>query len=428
MNRVRVVVTGMGVVAPNGHGLAEFADALRSARSGIRFLPELQQLNFACQVGGVPQGIDEKRKSYLSPDQLLATNQGITYGCIAAIDAFRDAGLEPADPRGEMIYDDTGAIIGVGFSGADTFAEKLYPMVSSGKVRRLGSTMIEQLMASGVSARVGGILGLANQISTNSSACSTSTEAILMGVDRVRAGRAKRMLVGGTEGHSPYVWAGFDSMRVMCRTSNHAPERASRPMSASAGGFVPGAGAGVLVVEELQHALAHGARIYTEILGGCVNSGGMRCGGSMTAPNPVGVQRCIAGALSDAALEGSKIDYINGHLSATFADAPEVLNWATALGVTPDRMPYINSTKSLVGHCLGATGAIECVATVLQLHHGFVHASLNTEDLHADLASYRRSVPCQSLAGDFTTAIKASFGFGDVNSCVVFRKWNPHHA
>ena len=232
------------------------------------------------------------------------------------------------------------------------------------------------------------------------------------------------MLAGGSEGASKYVWAGFDAMKVLNRTRNAAPEAASRPMSASAAGFVPGAGAGVLLLESLDSATRRGARIYAEVLGGHVNCGGQRNGGSMTAPNPEGVRRCIRAALTMARVQPSAIDAINGHLTATFADAHEVANWAAALELPPERMPLLHATKSLIGHALGAAGGIECVASVLELHHGFVHGSLNCEDLHPALMPYAARVVHQTVRPDRLDVLaKASFGFGDVNGCVIFRRF-----
>jgi 3-oxoacyl-(acyl-carrier-protein) synthase len=279
-------------------------------------------------------------------------------------------------------------------------------------------------MNSGTSAQIAGLLALGNQVTSNSSACSTGNEAIIEAVRRIRDGLATRMLAGGSEAASPYIWAGFDAMRVICRKFNDRPESASRPMSATACGFVPGAGGAILMIEELGSALARGARIYAEILGGMVNCGGHRMGGSITAPNPEGVKRCIRGAMADAGISPDQIDAINGHLTATFADPMEVKNWSAALGRGPENFPWINATKSMIGHCLGAAGAIECVAVVLQLYRGFVHPSLNCEDLHPEIIPFAKSVPHAAVAcPDLKIVAKAGFGFGDVNSCLMFKKW-----
>lgn len=424
MSQRRVVITGMGVVAPNAHGLQDFSAALRSGRSGLRHLPELQELKFGCQVAGVPQDIETIKTRYFSPDELLAMNTAMTFACIAGIDAWKDAGLTQPQFGEDVLNEDTGAIIGTGIGGVDTLAEKVIPQASIGNVRRLGSTIIEQIMASSVSARFGGLFALGNQVTTNSSACSTGTEALIMGVQRIRDGLADRMMVGGAEGAHPYIWAGFDAMKVLNRNSNDAPTAASRPLSATAKGFIPGSGGGVLIVEELETALARGARIYAEVMGASINCGGMRRGGSMTAPSPYSVRRCIRGALLNAGIQSEEIDYINGHLTATGADPMEIANWQSALELPWERFPLINSTKSMIGHALGAAGAIESIATVLQLHEGFVHPSLNSEDVHPDIQRVTTSIPRAAQNKAIRVAAKSSFGFGDVNSCVIFKKWD----
>jgi 3-oxoacyl-(acyl-carrier-protein) synthase len=419
----RVVVTGMGVVAPNGHGLVAFERALREGVSGIRVIPELKTLNFGCLVGGVPQDFEAVRASYFDHEELQSLNENIGYAAVAAVDAWKDAGFEIPAADDDRVDWETGVISGSGIGGMDTIAGTLVPMVNAGNVRRMGSRTVEQVMNSGTSARIAGLLALGNQVTSNSSACSTGNEAVIMAADRIRSGLATRMLAGGSEGSSPYIWAGFDAMRVICRKFNDRPGHASRPMSASASGFVPGSGAAILVLEELGSALARGVRIYAEVLGGMVNCGGHRMGGSITAPNPEGVKWCIQGALADSQIDAGQIDAINGHLTATYADPVEVKNWSVALGRPPEVFPYINATKSMIGHCLGAAGAIECVASVLQIYKGFVHPSLNCEDLHPDIIPFAKSVPQAVIEHpDLKVVAKAGFGFGDVNSCLIFRK------
>jgi len=209
----RVVVTGLGVVAPNGHGKEAFSRALRESKSGVRFYQHLHDFGLSCQVGGIPEGIEELRTHYLTEEEILATSQNTTLAAIAAIDAWTDAGLVRPAPDSNEVDWDTGAIIGTCSGGMDVVAEKLVPMCNAGKVRRLGSTMVEQSMISSNSARVGGLLALGNQVSTNSSACSTGNEAVVEGFLRIREGRAKRMLAGGSEGYSKYSWAAADAKR-----------------------------------------------------------------------------------------------------------------------------------------------------------------------------------------------------------------------
>jgi 3-oxoacyl-(acyl-carrier-protein) synthase len=306
----------------------------------------------------------------------------------------------------------------------DTITQTLVPMINEGKVRRMGSRIVEQVMNSATSGSIGGLIGAGNQVTSNSSACSTGNEAIIDALWRIRMGLAKRMIAGGSEAASPYIWGGFDAMKVICRKYNDNPTAGSRPLSAGACGFVPGSGGAMLVLEDLETAQARGARIYAEILGGYVNCGGQRMGGSMTAPNPEGVKRCIRASIAGAGIEAAEIDAINGHLTATFADPYEVRNWAQALERTPENFPYINATKSLVGHCLGAAGAIECVATILQIYKGFLHPSINSEDVHPDITQYSHRIPQKCIEyPQLRIFAKAGFGFGDVNSCLIFKKW-----
>lgn len=421
----RVVVTGIGVIAPNALNPQEYLTALRAGASGIRLIPKLAELNFGCTVAGVPQGVDQLVAQTFEPDDQLAMNSNHRYGCLAALQAWTDAGFPRPSRSDDRVHWEAGCIVGAGVGGMDTIAEKLIPMTDQGKVRRLGSTMVEQIMHSGVSARISGLLALGNQVTSNSSACSTGAEAIAQGVQRIRNGLAERMLCGGSEGCSHYIWAGFDAMRVLARKYNNSPEKASRPMSASADGFVPGCGAGVLHLESLEYAQKRGARIYAEVLGAAINCGGHRGGGSMTAPNPESVKRCIRAAIQDAGIAPTEIDAINGHLTATIADPNEVNSWAEALERKPENFPVITATKSLIGHTLGAAGGLESAACILMLNGKFVHPSINCEDVHPAIERYAASIPhTVREMPQLRTIIKAGFGFGDVNTCLVFRRWD----
>jgi 3-oxoacyl-(acyl-carrier-protein) synthase len=417
----RVVVTGLGVLAPNGHGLADLERALRAGRSGIRFQPRLAELDFACQVAGVPEETDALRDRYFDAPTLAGMDRHAVLGCIAGLDCWDDAGLR-RNHSGAVDWD-TAITFGTGIGAVETVGATLVPMTDSRRVRRMGSTIPKRIMFSAASARLAGLLGTGGAVSSMSSACATGTEAVIQGYWAVREGRAVRVLAGGCEGDSPYVWAPFDAMRVLKRGSNLEPERASRPLSATAGGFVPAAGAGSLMLESMESALARGARIYSELAGAAVNCGGQRNGGSMTAPNSEGVRRSIRAAIEDAGIAPEEIDLISGHLTGTMADPLEVRNWRCALDLPVDRFPLLNAPKSLFGHALGAAGAIECVATVLQLHRGFVHPSRNCEDLHPEIAWCEERIPRAAIERDLRVVAKASFGFGDVNACILFRKF-----
>lgn len=422
MNK-RVVITGLGVVAPNGVGLPAFKHSIRNGISGIEHNKELERLQFSCQISGTPKVTTELALNYFTELELRNFNStGILYGVIAGIDAWKDAGLK-IENNFEPDWD-SGTIFGTGTSGIDKFRESIYK-IDAFQTKRLGSTAVAQTMNSGVSAYLGGKLGLGNQVSTNSSACTTGTESILMAFERIKSGQAKRIVAGSTSDSGPYIWGGFDAMKVCTYKHNSTPEKGSRPMSASASGFVPGSGAGALVLEDLESALARGARIYAEVLGGNVNSGGQRGLGTMTAPNPLAVQKCITNAIENAKISTKDIDLINGHLTATSKDGLEIQNWSEALNRKGSDFPMINSLKSLVGHCLSGAGSIESVASILQLYEGFVSPNINCIDLHSEITGIidGNCIPQKMIQRELNVVIKASFGFGDVNGCVVFKKY-----
>ena len=417
----RVVITGLGVCAPNGVGLTDFTQALLDGKSGIRHQPNLEKLGFGCQVAGEPLVKDNLINSYFTPLERRGLNaSGIVYGVIAGVDAWNDAGLVK-NTTNEPSWD-RGIIFGTGILGVDKFREAIH-LIDDGNVRRLGSTSVIQTMASGISAYLGGMLGCGNQVTTNSAACTTGTEGIIMAYDRISQGKAEIMLTGSCSDSGPYVWGGFDAMRILPRGYNNDPAKASRPMSATASGFIPGSGAGALVLESLESAQERGAHIYAEVLGGEINSGGQVGEGSMTAPNSLAVQRCIKNAVVNAGIEASDIDVVNGHLTATSKDSLEIENWSVALNRKGADFPLINSFKGAVGHCLAAAGSIECVAAILQFKEQVVFKNINCEDVHPEITELIADscIPRKTLEHAPSIIAKASFGFGDVNACVIFK-------
>ena len=421
----RVVITGLGIAAPNGVGILAFTQAIKNGISGIRHDKQLEDLQFSCHISGTPHITEELKAQYFTELELRGFNStGILYGVIAGMEAWQNAGL--SIENNEEPDWDNGTIFGSGTSGIEKFRESIYK-IDELQTRRLGSTVVAQTMNSGISAYLGGKLGLGNQVTTNSSACVTGTESILMAYERIKSGQAKRMLAGSTSDSGPYIWAGFDAMRVCTFKHNDEPESGSRPMSASASGFVPGSGAGAVVLEDLESALQRGATIYAEVLGGNVNSGGQRGTGTMTAPSSIAVQRCITQALENSGVDPKDIDAINGHLTATTKDSLEVENWALALGRKGSDFPYINSLKSMTGHCLSGAGSVECVAGIVQLHEGFIFPNINCEDLYPEIEALvdKAKIPTQLIEKELNILAKASFGFGDVNACILFKKYKP---
>lgn len=423
---IRVVITGIGVVAPNALGVQDFRQALWEGRSGVKFWEDSKERNLKCQVGGVPP-VTQAYKESLLPD-FFATkikNKGIIYGCLAGIEAWKNAGLPVSHTQ---LLKEAGIIFGSGALGLDSTVGDVLMAVNEGNSRSLGSRVVPECMNSGAAAYLNQLIGFGNRAYSNSSACITGSEAVFMGYEHLKAGRAKVMLCGSTEGDGRYIWAAFDAMRVLCSDSNDRPEFASRPMSDSSAGFVPAGGSGALVLETLDSALERGATIYAEVLGGAQNTGGLRNGGSMTAPNSEVLVACIEQAAEDAGIEGHEVDLIAGHLTSTKADPTEIQNWMTALKLTGDSFPLINTPKSMIGHCIAGAGSIELVACVLQLRDQFVHKNMNvTEDtMHPEIKKLIPSdrIPLETVQKEINVIMKANFGFGDLNCSLVLKKWH----
>jgi 3-oxoacyl-(acyl-carrier-protein) synthase len=419
----RVVVTGLGVVSPNGIGVPDFLHSIQNGVSGIKFIPDYERLKFNCQVTGLPPFEWDQLRNYVSEVSFNGLKAiGIGYGIKAALDAWTDAGNAIISEEAQW---ETGCVFGNSV-GDSELIKNVIAQVDAKEAKKIGSRVVEQFMNSGVTAYISGRLGLGNRVITNSAACATGTQAILMGYEYIKQGMAKGMLVGSTEHVDTYIFGTFDSMRILARKFNHLPEQASRPMSATAGGFVPGSGSGALVLEELDYALKRNATIYAEIVGGASNSGGQRFGGTMTAPSSKGVIKCITEAIKNSNISSKSIDLISGHLTATAADVLEIQNWGEALDRKGDDFPLINSLKSMIGHCLSAAGSIEAVAAVLQIVHQFVHPNINLEDPHPEILKMVNinRLPTTIVKKEINTVVKANFGFGDINTCLIFSKYN----
>lgn len=419
----RVVITGLGVCSPIGVGLPDFTQALKNGDSGIRFYPELEELKFSCHLGAIPEVSEDKKREYLSELQLRNFNSsGILYGIIAGMDALKDAKIGAAKKDEDPLWD-LGIIFGAGVSSVEKMRESIYK-VDAKSTRRMSSNTVPQIMTSGVSAYLGGLIGAGNLVTTNSSACATGTEALMLGYERIKNGKATQMLCGSTSDHGPYIWGGFDAIRVTNYKFNDSPEKVPGPMNANASGFVPGSGAGAYLLESLKSAQNRGAKIYAEILGGAMNNGGQRGDGSITAPNGKAVQKCIVSALVDSNVEGGDIEYINGHLTSTIKDPDEIANWSKALNRSGKDFPYINSLKGMIGHCIAGSGSIEIVASLLQMNQDFIFANRNCEPVHQTILKNIsiEKIPTKTLNKSFNIMAKASFGFGDVNACVIFKK------
>ena len=419
----RVVITGLGVVAPNGNNVPKFLDSIKEGKSGIRFDPELSKYNFGSQVAGIPD-IDETILKNYFPKSTYNGLKGtsIKYAAIASIEAFLDAGLDmdrkETDWRMGCIF---------GHASSDLLVVKdVFSAIDKLSPRRMGSRFTSMVMTSGACAFLTKLFAFGNHVSANSSACTTGSDSILSAYRLIKSGDADRMLTGSCESANLYGWGTFEGMRITNTRSNEYPEKASRPMSASAAGIVLGGGGAAMILEDLETAKKRGAKIYAEILGGASNCGGQRGCGTMTFPNDVGVQKCISQAMHNSNISSNEVDLICGHLTATNGDSFEINNWISALNRPGDNFPFINSLKSMIGHCLGATGSIESVAAVLQLHHNFIHPNINCEDLHPEIEAVipRNKVPTTKIDKNLNVIMKANFGFGDVNCCLVFKSFS----
>ncbi|MEO1253737.1 MAG: beta-ketoacyl-[acyl-carrier-protein] synthase family protein [Bacteroidota bacterium] len=419
MEKHRVVITGIGVVASNAIGVKNYEKALRKGKSGIKHWEELNKINLKCQIGGAPDLDSIDLGDHLP--RLLAekiTNKGILYAMLSGVEAWKDAGLEPSTDTRDY---QSGMIFGAGDLSFDSFINRDFPAypIDNGDSRRLGSRTISECMNSGGAAYLNSILGLGNRVQSNSSACITGSEAVLMGYEHLVLGKAERMICGSTEGDGRYIWAAFDAMRVLCSNSNDNPQFGSRPMSDSSSGFVPAGGSGALVLETLESAKARGVKIYGEILGGHVNSGGQRSGGTMTAANPEAVVDCITRAMKSANLHPDEIDLINGHLTSTKGDPAEIRNWVKALGRSGKDFPLINTPKSMIGHAVAGAGSVELIASVLQLKKDFIHPNLNVENIHPEILSeiFGGCIPTSCLDQEVNTITKPKVSF---DNCVYF--------
>lgn len=416
----RVVITGLGVVAPNGVGVDDFKKAIQNGKSGVKFIDELKDLGLNCLVAGIPELTKDNLSNSL-PSSLITKIEAsnLLFGMIAGVEAWKNSGLSVNDQTDW----DSGVIMGSQTIDGN-LAKNLLHKVYGNNIRKLSGRTAEQAITSSVSSYLSGYLGLGNCSVSNSAACATGTESIYMGYCKVRNGEAKRILAGSSESNSPFIWSTLDRIRALNFTSNDNPEGASKPMSAQAAGFVPGCGSGALVLENLDSAIKRGATIYAEIVGGANNCGGQRNGGSMTKPNSEGMTRCIQAALDQAKINPEQIDLISGHLTATYADPLEVKVWSEVLKRNKLNFPYISSLKSMTGHCLAATGSIESVAAVLQLHHNFIHPTINCDVVHPEILKFLTDdkIPRELINKEINYIAKASFGFGDLNTCLIFKK------
>ena len=401
----RVVVTGMGIVSSIGNSAQEVLASLREAKSGIVKADKYAELGFRCQVHGAPKldwesMIDRKVRRFMGA--------GAAWNYLAMEQAIRDAGLEEKDISNER----TGLIMGSGgpstraiVQAADTTREK--------GPKKVGPFEVPKAMSSTNSATLSTPYHIKGASYSISSACSTSAHCIGNGSEMIQWGKQEIVFAGGGEELDWTLSVLFDAMNAMSSDFNDRPEVASRAYDVNRDGFVIAGGAGVVVLEELEHARARGAKIYAELVGYGATSDGF----DMVAPSGEGAARCMRLAMSN--LNGQKIDYINPHATSTqIGDVKEIEAIREVFG---ENAPPISATKSLTGHSLGAAGAHEAIYSLLMMNNGFICESANIETIDAEVADMpiaRKRIDNV----DLNCVMSNSFGFGGTNATLVFRR------
>ncbi|MHC5231570.1 beta-ketoacyl-ACP synthase I [Brucella sp. LJL56] len=403
----RVVVTGMGIVSSIGNNTEEVTASLREAKSGISRAEEYAELGFRCQVHGAPN-IDVE--ALVDRRAMRFHGRGTAWNHIAMDQAIADAGLSEE----EVSNDRTGIIMGSGGPSTRTIVDSADITREKGP-KRVGPFAVPKAMSSTASATLATFFKIKGINYSISSACATSNHCIGNAFEMIQYGKQDRMFAGGCEDLDWTLSVLFDAMGAMSSKYNDTPSTASRAYDKNRDGFVIAGGAGVLVLEDLETALARGAKIYGEIVGYGATSDGY----DMVAPSGEGAIRCMKMALSTVK---GKIDYINPHATSTPAgDAPEIEAIRQVFG-SGDACPPIAATKSLTGHSLGATGVQEAIYSLLMMHNNFICESAHIEELDpafADMPIVRKRIDNAQL----NTVLSNSFGFGGTNATLVFQRY-----
>ena len=406
----RVVVTGLGILSPLGNDLASNWDAVLNGRSGIGHITHFDANAMATHIAGEVRDFDPK--TWFSPKDVKKMDIFIHYGLAASFMAMQDAGLEITDANAER----AGVLVGSGIGGIRGIEETAVDLHLGGP-RKVSPFYVPSTIINMISGQLCIMKGFKGPNFSAVSACASSNHSIGMAMRMIQYGDADIMVAGGAEhGCTPTAVAGFCAMKALS-TRNDDPARASRPWDRDRDGFVLGDGAGILVLEEYEHAKARGARIYCELAGFGASSDAFH----MTAPseNGEGPARCMVAALRDAKVNADEVQYVNAHGTSTpLGDLAETLSIKTALGEHAYRT-MVSSTKSMTGHLLGAAGGVEAILSVLALHHGIIPPTINLENPGegCDL-DY---VPNVARERAIRVAVSNGFGFGGTNGTLVFR-------
>ena len=413
MSRRRVVVTGLGCISPVGNTVADAWANLLAGKSGIGLITKFDASSFSCRLAGEVKNFD--LESYISAKEARAMDTFIHYGIAAASQAITDAGLPTGDALGDELATRIGVVLGSGIGGLPMIESVHTEYVQRG-ARRISPFFVPSTIVNMVAGHVSMRFGFKGPNLSIVTACTTGLHCIGQAGRMIEYGDADVMIAGGSEATvSPLGVGGFAAMRALS-TRNDDPQTASRPWDRDRDGFVLGEGAGVVVLEEYEHAKARGAKIYAELAGFGMSADA----GHMTAPNMDGPRRAMLSALQNAGVNPDEVDYLNAHGTSTpLGDLNETNAIKAALG-DHAKKTVVNSTKSMTGHLLGGAGGIESVFTVLALHHQKSPPTINllNPDPECDL-DY-----CANTARDMKidVALKNNFGFGGTNGSLVFKR------
>ena len=404
----RVVITGMGIVSSIGNNIETVKNSLINQKSGIVKSSVYQEMGFRSQIHGeVKINLEE----FIDKKQLRFMGAGAAYSVLSMEQAIVDSGLsdkEVSNPR-------TGLIAG---SGGPSTANLLqaFDIAREKGPKRVGPFMVPRCMSSTVSACIATFFKIKGVNFSITSACSTSAHCIGIGTDQIKYGNQDIVFAGGGEELDWTLSVLFDAMGAMSSKYNDTPEIASRPYDIDRDGFVIAGGGGMLVLEELEHAKARGAKIYGEIVGHSANSDGF----DMVAPSGEGAVRCMQQALNST---NQKVDYINAHGTSTPVGDMQELHAVREVFKDQDYLPKLTSTKSLTGHSLGATGVQEAIYTLIMINNNFISGSANIENDDPEIGNIE--IPRKTIKNiDINLALSNSFGFGGTNACLAISKYN----
>jgi 3-oxoacyl-[acyl-carrier-protein] synthase II len=407
----RVVVTGLGVVTSIGHDVGSFWSGLVAGKIGVHRVTQFDPANFACQIGAEVRHWDINL--LMDPKEARRNDRYTHFGFVAAKQAVADSGLDMAREDGDRV----GVVIGSGIGGMHTYETQLRILFERGP-RKVSPFTIPSLIGNMCSGLVAIELGARGPNFGTVSACATGAHSLGEAAHMIRRGDADVMVAGGSEAAiTPFAYASFCSMKAMS-TRNDEPERASRPFDRNRDGFVMGEGAGVLVLESLEHARARGARVYCELAGYAATCDAYH----ITQPDPdgKGLSMAMRRALASAGVHPEAVDYINAHGTSTpYNDKFETLSIKQVFGHHARKVP-VSSTKSMTGHLLGAAGGIESVICAKAIEQGVIPPTMNLE--HPDPECDLDYVPNAARAARVRTALSNNLGFGGQNASLVFRE------